>query len=278
MRDTDIILTKDLHHVYPGGIVALRGVNVEIKENSITAIIGQNGSGKTTLVKHFNGLLKPTKGEVYVKGTEVTKWTWKNLIKCVGYVFQNPSHQIFCKTVQEEIEFGLKNLGYEKSEIKRRVEEVMEKFGLKQFKYESPFNLSFPLKKLVSIASIYAMDPEVLILDEPTTGQDYFGVSLIKDLVLELKKEGRTIIVVSHDMEFVAETADEVIVIHQGLVKGKGTPKQIFTNIPLLKETKLMSPQITRLAQMFKSELIPKDVLTVSQMYTVIREILSTRQ
>lgn len=268
-----LIEVKDLWHVYPGGVEALKGVSLKIQEGELTAIIGQNGSGKTTLVKHFNGLLKPTKGRVLVKGVDTKNYDPKKLVSIVGYVFQNPTHQLFCTTIEEEIAFGPRNLGISEEEVKERVEEMLKTFRLEEYRGEHPYRLSFPLRKMLTIASVYAMRPEVLVLDEPTTAQDHIGVTLIKRTVEELNARGHTIVIITHDMSLVAEVSKRAVVLFEGKIIADDTPKKVFTNHKAMEETKLIPPQITRLAQLFRDPRIPDDILTVDEMHSTLKTL-----
>jgi len=264
-----LIKCEDLWHIYPGGVVALRGVNLEIYDGDVVAVIGQNGSGKTTLVKHFNGLLKPTRGRVVVMGVDTRKAAVYELARYVGYVFQNPVHQLFARTVEEELAFGPRNLGLPESEVKERVEEALEFFGLEKYRDVSPLSLPFPYKKLVAVASIFAMRPRVFVLDEPTTGQDHVGLRMIEDMVLKLKKEGYTIVMVTHDMRLVAETAERVIVMSDGRILADKTPREVFSDHDLMASTNLRPPQISeftqRLASKRRLEGVPETALTVDE-------------
>jgi len=235
---------EHLDHVYPGGVKALTDINLELKKGEITAIIGQNGSGKTTLSKHFNGLLRPTKGRVLINGQEVAKKRVSDMAKEVGYVFQNPNYQLFCPTVRNEIKFGLKNLKLTDEEIKTRTREVLERFELKSIAREQPVTLSGGVKKIVALASVYAMDPSILFLDEPTTGQDQPGKTRLGNLILELAEQGKTVIIITHDMNFVAQYAQRVIVMAKGKIIKDGTPADIFTDETAMKLAHIQPPQI----------------------------------
>jgi energy-coupling factor transport system ATP-binding protein len=179
------IVVRDLWYRYGGEVTALRGVDFEIKDGDYVAVIGQNGSGKTTLVKHFNGLLRPTQGRVLVKHTtrnarhgtlkDTESLTVGQLAQTVGYVFQNPDHQIFCATTREEIAFGPRNLGLSETEVKRRVEEALVRFNLEQYADRPPAVLGYGLRRKIGVAAVYSMQPRIFILDEPTTGLDWWG-------------------------------------------------------------------------------------------------------
>ena len=272
MSNNTVIEVKDLIFKYNEYVTALKGVSCEIKRGILTAIIGQNGSGKTTLVKHFNGLLKPTKGIVLVDGKDTREYKIKELVSKVGYVFQNPTHQLFNTNIEDEIAFGLRNLGVPEDEIKKRVEEAIKLFKLEQFKGRHPLRLSYPFRKMLAIASVYAMQPEVLILDEPTVAQDWVGYKLIRNLILELRKRGRTMVVVTHDMMLVSEVADSCIVMKDGKIIAHEKPENLFVDDEILKMAHLKPPQVTQLASFLHNinSNIPRNILTIKQMEEVL--------
>lgn len=238
---------ENLEHVYPSGVHALKHINLDFYAGEITAIVGQNGSGKTTISKHFNGLLRPTSGKIEINGRDVANRRVSEMALEVGYVFQNPSYQLFCASVKEEIRFGLKNLKLKDVEIKSKSREIMEKFDLWNLRNTQPVSLSSGTKKIVALASVYAMDPGILFLDEPTTGQDQAGKTRLGQLAREMKADGKTIIIVSHDMDFVAEYAERVIVFNDGEVLLDGTVDEVFTRKDVMKKAHLMPPQYYRI-------------------------------
>src|SRR4030065_1544601 len=199
-----MIVVEGVHFTYPGGVEALRGVSLTVKDGEFVAIMGQNGAGKTTLVKHFNGLLKPSLGIVRIDGVETTKTTIATLSRTVGFVFQNPDHQLFSETVEEEIAFALKNFGFEKETIQKQVEWALNLLSLTQYQKTSPFMLSGGERKRVALASVLAWDPQILILDEPTIGQDHEQQEKLRQFIVQLQTQGKTIVIVTHDVEFVA--------------------------------------------------------------------------
>ena len=262
-----VIIVEDLWHIYPGGIEALRGINMHVYRGEHLAIIGQNGSGKTTLVKHFNGLLKPTKGRVLVFGTDTRNVSVSELSKKVGYVFQNPDHQIFAPSILEEVAFGLRNLKLPEEEVRKRVSWALNFVGLEGREEEHPFKLSKAERQMLAVASILSMKPDVIIVDEPTTGQDWMGVNKIMNMLDELKRMGHTIITITHDMRAVAEHADRVIVLHRGRILHEGSPREVFSKPEILMQTYLEPPPITLLAKSLSDSgvPVPKDVLTVEE-------------
>lgn len=243
----------------------MRDVDLRIEEGSTIAIIGQNGSGKTTLVKHFNGLLRPTKGKVLVGGEDTSTKTVSQLSTLVGYVFQNPNHQLFCTTVDEEVQFGLKNMELPQEERLTRVKEALSFLGIEKHRYEHPYSLSLGQKKLVAIASVYAMHPRVIVLDEPTTGLDHIGVKAISKIVKQMTKE-HTIIIITHHMPFVAECTKRAVVMYSGEIIADDDPREIFTLRDTMEKASLHPPQITELAHRLMSFGFPSDILTPKEM------------
>jgi energy-coupling factor transport system ATP-binding protein len=242
-----IIQTQDLVHTYPTGVTALKGVNLSIYRNDKISIIGQNGSGKTTIVRHFNGLLKPTSGKVLLYGTDTTQQKVGEMSRKVGYVFQNPSHQMFCTTVKDELEAAPKNFGFTAQETKDAVEEVVELMNIKDVLNVHPLTLDYTTKKIVTIASVLTFKPDVLILDEPTGGLDEAGRVMLTNIIEMMHRNGHTVIMISHDMDYVAENSDRIIVMCEGEIIDDGVPEDIFLNAPVLQRAQLEPPQITQL-------------------------------
>jgi energy-coupling factor transport system ATP-binding protein len=267
----------DLWHTYKNGFTALRGINLRVDEGEFTAIIGQNGSGKTTLVKHLIGLLKPTRGKIHVYGDDVAGLhTWE-LARFVGFVFQNPDHQLFCVTVKQEIEYGQRNLGFEEEEIAKGLEEAMHAVGLgKELLDKQPLSLSLALKQKVNIAAVLAMKPKILIVDEPTTGQDFRTRVEIMDLLRALNNQGKTVIIITHDMRLVAEYSERCIALKQGQVLCDGPTRKVFSDAETLAKTYLEPPQITRFAALLGShDSRQQAVLSVNEAYEFVTRLLS---
>jgi energy-coupling factor transport system ATP-binding protein len=239
-----IIEVEGLTHRYPNGVVALEGVDLTVREGEFLAVLGQNGSGKTTLVKHFNGLLKPTEGSVQVDGEETVSQGIRRLGQRVGYVFQNPDHQIFSDTVADEVAFGPKIREMEEDEIEERVEEALTAVGMEGRGAEDPFGLTKGERQRVAVASVLAVRPEVLILDEPTTGLDYAEQRSMMELVRRLNEEGSTIIAVTHTMWVVAEYAHRAVVMRDGKVFLSGTVREVFAKEDELRDAALRPPHI----------------------------------
>ena len=245
---TPILKAENLGHIYPGNVVALDNINIEIQSAEIIGVIGQNGSGKTTLVKHFNNLLKPTSGKVFFKGEDTAPLNIQKMASNVGYVYQNPNQQLFARTVEYELEFGPRNMGLSEEEIAERREHAIEFFGIEELRNKHPYRIGFPLRKLVGMASIFTMQPAVFILDEPTTGQDNITTQTVYRLIERLREDGATVICVAHDMILLAEVVDRMVVLRDGHIIADATPREVFSDYELMNSTHLMPPQITELS------------------------------
>jgi energy-coupling factor transport system ATP-binding protein len=269
-----MIKLEEVSYVYPNGVKALKEASLTIGEKASLAIMGKSGAGKTTLIKHLNGLLKPTSGRVTVDGVDTRKATVAQLSRKVGIVFQNPDHQLFAETVEEEIAFPLKNFGFSQDEIKARTEWVLELFNLNRYRRHSPLSLSGGEKKRVAMASIIAWKPKYLVLDEPTLGQDRGNKLRLKELFEEFREEGRTVVMVTHDIEFVAECGFDVALLVDGKVSALGSAKEILSNLNLLKEASLVAPQLAELFLELRSIDAAQLVFTVEEAERLILECL----
>ena len=221
--------TERLAHVYRhGGVRALDGVDLVIGPGERVALIGQNGSGKTTLVRHLNGLLRPTEGQVTIDGSDAADMTVAQLASRVGLVFQDPDRQIFAGSVRSEVEFGPRNLGRSGGDLRDAVSAALDATGLSGEEATNPYDLGQSRRKLLALASVLSMRTPVLVLDEPTTGQDARGVERVRGVVDGVSAEGRTVIAISHDMRFVAESFERVIVMRAGKIILDGSPATVF--------------------------------------------------
>jgi len=254
-----IIEVKDLEYVYPGNIKALDSISLEIREGEFLAIIGQNGSGKTTLAKHFNGLLKPSKGEVRIAGEDTKRKQVSELGKIVGYVFQNPDHQIFADTVEDEVAFGPRNLGIPRDKISLFVEDALKEVGLEGYERYDPFSLTKGERQRVAVASILAVRPRVVILDEPTTGLDYREQKSIMELLQNLNRKGHTIIIITHSLWVVAEYAKRVLVLNKGKIMLDDRTRKVFSQEEKLDQSFLRLPEIIRLSNRMGRTLLSLD-------------------
>jgi energy-coupling factor transporter ATP-binding protein EcfA2 len=244
-----VLSVRDLQHTYPDGTEALHGISLDIHEGEYVLIIGQNGAGKTTLVKHFLKLLEPTEGTVTVSGVETRELTVSGLARRIGYVAQNPDNQIFSRTVDEEVSFALVNLDYPKEEVEARTVESLEAMGLLEMRDVHPLSLPKGDRARVVIAAILAMKPEIIIFDEPTTGQDYRGAKYILDVSQQLHQVGRTVIVITHHLYLMPEYAERVIVMGKGTILLDAPIREAYHEVDLLKSTFLTPPQAVLLSQ-----------------------------
>ena len=249
-----LVAVKDLHHKYKsdrGDVHALKGVSLDIYPTDFIGLVGQNGSGKTTLVKHFNNLLKPTEGSVLVEGEDTRQKTMLELVPKVAYSFQNPDHQIFQTKVEDEISFGPNNIGFSGLELEEAVDEAIEAVGLVGREEENPFFMGKGERQKVATASIIAMRPKLLLIDEPTTGMDWLTGKSTMEMAEKLNKEGKAIIVITHDMVIVAEYAKRVVVMKDGNVLIDGPPDEVFNKPEVIKESFIEPPQISQLMNEF---------------------------
>lgn len=261
------VQVEDLHYRYDDGPPALAGVNLTVEDGDFLAIVGQNGSGKTTLVKHFNGLLRPTCGRVLVLGQDTADQSVGQLARKVGYLFQNPDHQIFAPTVWEEVAFGPRNLGFPEGEVAARTSEALALFGLGDHADTPPAVLGYGLRRKVTLAAVWAMRPQILVLDEPTAGLDWRSTRTLMEEVTNLNRQGHTIILVTHDMKLVAEFAHQVLVLNDGQVLAYGPARQVFQQEAILRRAFLAPPPITALAQRMRPYGLRGDSLTVEEFY-----------
>jgi energy-coupling factor transport system ATP-binding protein len=272
-----MIEVKDLHFTYSTGIEALRGIKLTIDDGEFLAVMGQNGAGKTTLVKHFNGLLKPTKGEVLVDGVSTRDVSVAKLARKVGFVFQNPDHQLFSETVEDEVAFALKNFGFEEAVIEKQVDWALNLLDITQYRKTSPFMLSGGERKRVALASILAWDPQVIILDEPTIGQDHQQKEKLQQFILQLNAQKKTAVVVTHDVEFVAECNPRVILMSQGKILAEGIAEEVLTNPKLVAQASIVPPQITQIFLELADLGLPTDVIDVHEATKILLDRLRER-
>ncbi|KAA3661909.1 MAG: ABC transporter ATP-binding protein [Chloroflexi bacterium] len=261
-EDQPLIQCRGVEHVYPNGVKALNGIDLDIFEGEIVAIVGQNGSGKTTLAKHLNALLMPTDGDVLVNGLHTKEQGIFKIGQKIGYVFQNPDHQIFSEQVYDEVAFGPRLRDVPEEEIKQRVTEALEAVGLTGFEEEDPFSLTKSGRQRVAVASVLAVQPDVLILDEPTTGLDYKEQRSMMDMVRRLNDNGSTIIFVTHHMWVVAEYAHRVFVIKDGRILLEGTTREVFAEEETLRDSFLRPPHFVQFSnRLGKTFLNPDEMI-----------------
>jgi energy-coupling factor transport system ATP-binding protein len=243
------IQISDLQFTYPSGVTALRGISLTIDAGEQVAIVGQNGAGKTTLVKHLNGLLQPTSGQILIGDWNTREHSVAKLARRVGYVFQNPDEQLFSKNVGIEVAFGPRNLGYGDDQIQALVRDALAMTELSDKTETNPYDLSATWRKMVALASVIAMDTPIVIFDEPTTGQDAVNVARIANVIKALRERGKTVITITHDIDFCAENFERVIALSQGRVLLDGQANHVLGQEEILASTYVDPPQLTRLGK-----------------------------
>ncbi len=242
-----VVEARDVTFVHRTGVVALSDVNLTIGKGETVAIVGENGAGKTTLVRHMNGLLKPTKGTVRVDGVDTRDTTTATLSRKVGIAFQNPDHQLFSESVENEVRFAMRNFGFAEELISQRVDWALNFFGLEQYRKTSPLVLSGGEKKRLTLACILAWDPDVVILDEPTVGQDALQKEKLGQIFRMLQSTGKTIVVVSHDVEFLWPLQPRLVVMSGGKIVADGGMSAVMTQRDVLEGARVTQPQLLRL-------------------------------
>ena len=267
-----MISITDLRFTYPGGARALNGVSAHVPPGSFMALMGANGSGKSTLLKHLNGLLLPQAGSVTVGGMPVRRESFDTINRLVGFVFQDPNDQIFAPTVRDDICYGPRNLGFDEAEVERRLALAAEQVGITELLERPIHHLSYGQKKRLSIAGVLAMEPEVLVLDEPTASLDPMGESLLMRILMDLNRQGLTVVMATHDVDLVPLYADEVCLLRRGSVVVQGGLRQVFSDRGLIERCHLRLPRIARLFDMFPD--LTELPLTVGMARKKLEELL----
>ncbi len=261
-----VVFLRHVKFTYESGVDALKGVTLEVDRGEYVAVVGGNGSGKTTLAKHMNGLLRPTSGQVFVSGADSSTMTSAEMSRVVGYAFQNPDHQLFCGTVQEEVSFGPSNLGLSDEEVKKHAYHAIDVMGLADVRDKPPLSLPLGLRRRVSIASVIAMDSQVLVFDEPTTGLDARESDELMAIIRKLNGEGRTIVLITHEMKLVAEHANRVVIMADGRIVLDSQTREAFSDIELLRRSNLLPPPVTQLAHRLAQIGVSRDILTPQEL------------
>lgn len=256
-----IIEVENLDFSYENGLQVLKNINLKIPRNSITALVGHNGSGKSTLLLNLIGLLKPVRGKILYEGKDINSLNLKEVLREIGYVFQYPEHQFVTKTVKDEIEYGLRIRKVNELEREKRVRDMLQMFGLEEMVNRHPFTLSMGEKRRLSFATMLVLKPKILIMDEPVVGQDRRNTEYLIWLMNKLRNEGTTIVVATHDMNFLAKCADYVIVLNRGEILFQGDPIELFNNRKVLEAACLDDPPIHKIA----SKLGYAKIVTVEQ-------------
>lgn len=270
-----VISVSEASYRYPGGVLALDGISMEVAEGEVVGIAGANGAGKSTLARLLNGLLRPGAGSVTVDGLDTRRHEVHELARFVGLVFQHPRAQLFARTVADELAFGPRNLGLAPAEVETRVARVARRLGLEDVLGTSPFELPAPRRRHVAIASVLAMEPRILVLDEPTTGQDQRMTAVVSDIVRTLRAEGVAVVCVSHDMRLLAAVADRIVLMAAGRIVTTGPPSAVFEDAGALEAAGLVAPQVTRLGLALPQRRGQAAVLGVDEL---VRELGGARE
>ncbi|TXT56217.1 MAG: Energy-coupling factor transporter ATP-binding protein EcfA2 [Promethearchaeota archaeon] len=275
-----IIMINNVDYTYKSGTKALRGIKLNIYKSELVSIMGQNGAGKTTLIRTLNGLLRPNNGNIYIEGENIQNKNIAQLSKDVGIIFQNPEHQLFANTVKQEIEFSLKSFDLTKEERDQKVQNILEEFNFKRYEERSPLNLSGGEKKKLALASIISRDPQILVFDEPTLGQDAKEIKFFINLIEKERQKGKTIIIITHNIEFALNFIPRTILMARGKILGDGPTRKILTNLSLVQQSSLILPQITQ----FKKNLeeiglnVPEDLHSREDMVKYLSNIIKTNR
>jgi len=259
---------ENVSFTYPSGVRALDKVHLNIESGELVAIVGENGAGKTTLVKLLNGLLRPTHGQVWVGDWNANEYSTAELAARVGFLFQNPDEQLFERTVEREVACGPRNLKLSAREQRQRVRTALKRTNLTDRANAHPYDLSQSDRKLVALAATLAMETPVLVLDEPSLGQDAGGRARIGRILQDLHTMGRTQLLITHDLDFCAEHAERVVVMADGHILADGPAEQVLAKTQLLKRAAVIPPQLVRLAQSLKMPSTPLDVKEFASVYS----------
>ncbi|MHA1713385.1 MAG: ABC transporter ATP-binding protein [Candidatus Ranarchaeia archaeon] len=275
--DPPIISVRNLRYTYEGGVQALRGVSFDIFEGEMVGLIGQNGSGKTTLAFNMVGLYKSDDPEskVYVKGMDVKTHSTRQITQHINYVFQNPDDQLFCPTVWDEVAYGPKILGWDEETIVKKGWKAIKLFDLDEYVNTNILFLTRDLRTFTAISSVISLDPQILIIDEPTTGMDRKSAEKVMEVLHQLKNQGHTVIVITHSMRLVAEHCDRTIVLKDGRILLDGPTRKVFASPEILAKAYLSPPQTSQLAQRLRDIGLTEDILTVKEMYDYLSPLLT---
>ena len=247
-------MLKDVVYTYPNGTTALKEINLNIYRGEFVGIMGKNGAGKTTLIRTLNGLIRPTQGNIYINNNNIYNATIATLSKTVGLIFQNASHQLFANTVEDEIKFSLKSFNLNKEESQKKINEILSQFDLEKYRNRSPLNLSGGESKKLAIASIFCRDPDILVFDEPTLGQDAKEIDFFLKLIKKERENNKTVIVITHNVEFAFEYIPRTILMADGNIIADGPTQKVLNNEKLVVKSSLVLPQSRRLSLALQSE------------------------
>jgi energy-coupling factor transport system ATP-binding protein len=270
-------MVKNLDYSYPNGTVALKGINLKINKGELVGIMGKNGAGKTTLIRTLNGLIKPTRGEIFINNENTNLKSIAQLSRNIGLIFQNPSHQLFANSVEDEIKFSLKNLDMSKEELQNKVNNVLKEFDLEKYRERSPLNLSGGESKKLAIASIVCRDVQILVFDEPTLGQDAREIESFINLINEERKKNKTIIIITHNIEFTYDYIPRTILMSDGQIIADGPTHHILSNDLLVNKSSLVLPQAQQISLALRDSGFKntEKITTKNELISYITQILT---
>ncbi|MFX1409931.1 MAG: energy-coupling factor ABC transporter ATP-binding protein [Promethearchaeota archaeon] len=273
------MLIDDVDFTYPNGTKALRNINLKIYKNEIIGILGKNGAGKTTLIRTLNGLIRPKKGSIYLHGETIELKSIATLSKKVGIIFQNPSHQLFANSVEDEIKFSLRSFELTKEEIQNKINAILEEYNLEKYRNRSPLNLSGGESKKLAVASIICRDPEILVFDEPTLGQDGREIDFFINLIKNERKKGKTIIIITHNIEFANEYIPRTVLMADGCILADGPTEKVLSNQLLVEKASLILPQTRQFNLSLNKSGIqcPNDLFTKEKLIHFIKGFIRSK-
>lgn len=278
-KQLPLILIDNIDFTYPSGTKALRNINLKIDNKELIGIMGKNGAGKTTLIRTLNGLIRPTNGAIYLYGENIASKSIATLSKKVGVIFQNPMHQLFSNSVKDEIEFSLKSFEFTKEEIQNKTNEILKEFNLEKYRNRSPLNLSGGEAKKLALASIICRDPDIIVFDEPTLGQDGREIEFLINLIKNERKKGKTIIIVTHNIEFANEYIPRTILMADGLILADGPTEKVLGNQTLVEKASLILPQTHQLNLALQKSGIecPNDLFSKGKLINFIKDFIKNK-
>ncbi|MHA2119927.1 MAG: energy-coupling factor ABC transporter ATP-binding protein [Promethearchaeota archaeon] len=269
-------MIKNVDFIYPNGAVALKDINLNINKGELVGIMGKNGAGKTTLIRTLNGLIKPTQGEIFINNENIKTKSIAQLSRNIGLIFQNPSHQLFANSVEDEIKFSLKNLGFSKEELQIKVNNILKEFDLEKYRERSPLNLSGGESKKLAIASIVCRDVEILVFDEPTLGQDAREIESFIKLINEERKKKKTVIIITHNIEFTYDYIPRTILMADGQIIADGPTHHVLSNDFLVNKSSLVLPQAQQISLALQESGFQntEKITTRNELISYIKQIL----